>query len=110
MRKIEWLNDDLTRAVVTVESKTSRWWRRRYVTAEVILEPDVPGALLFTYDRWRFVVGGDKVSDHDHELACALVSRREIAELDRACRAHRAKLKNPWSEQAELPRAEVRKR
>lgn len=99
---IEWLNAELTRARVTVEAADSRWWRRRYVTAEVVrVEPvQEPGrpCRFRSYADWQFVVGGDRVCDHNDSLAHQIdeVQASELYWREKA--AKRAALKNPWSE------------
>lgn len=100
--KIEWLNDDLTRATVTVEADGSHWWRRRYVTADVEYIDKQ-----WDYTCWAFVVGGDRVHKHDEYIAYALHNARN-AELDkRREAAERARLKNPWTLVEPLPPARI---
>jgi hypothetical protein len=74
---IEWLNSELTRAKVTREAAKSRWWRRRYVVAEVerreLKNADIMDV---GHRQWHFVVGGDRVYDHDPHLASKLEERR----------------------------------
>lgn len=102
---IEFLDEEMTRAQVTTEAKTSRWWRRRYVTAEVRQESPPDG-----HRGWRFVLGGDRVYDHDAELASELESKLREAREWRQYHAERAKLKNPWREKAPIPPARTVRR
>jgi hypothetical protein len=115
--KIAWLNNDFTKARVTVEAVDSRWWRRRWVTALVeFIEPNVEFPSLIGYVGWRFMHGGDRVCDHDDALAQAIEEQRKVHTHQRDEDAKRARLRNPWQAKDPspdgdvlLPRARVRR-
>lgn len=106
--KLEWLNEDFTRAKITVTSDASRWYRRRYVTAEV--ERVHRDNILDGYASWLFVAGGDRVCDHDDYLAQNIERKHRDAIDLRKRAAKEAKLKNPWSPVEPLPPARTVKR
>ena len=108
---IEWLNDDLTRAMIRVEAADSRWWRPRFVAALIKrVEPDADkhGEPRWkSYADWVFFNGGDRVIDHDDELGHWIEDAYDNEKLSRKIDADRAKLKNPWAEVVELPSARI---
>lgn len=103
---VEWQNGELTHAVITVEASGSRWWRRRYVVAEVESKPDQ----FHDYSQWRFVIGGDRVCDHDDRLAQMIQITWQNESLNRERATKRAKLKSPWTATVDMPPAKVIKR
>lgn len=105
---LEWLDSDLTRVMVTAEAPDYRWWRKRFVKAEV--ERRSIDSIFADYKRWHFVIGGDRVADHDAGLASDLESHRRAKLSVRAVEAERAKLKNPWVSVEPLPPARTVKR
>jgi hypothetical protein len=60
-----------------------------------------------SYADWVFFQGGDRVVDHDDELASWIEDCADDEKRLRRDNAERAKLKNPWGEVVELPSAKV---
>lgn len=107
--KIEWRTEDMMRAMITVEGKGSRWWRRRWIVAEVVRVPSERPEIA-SYANWQFVIGGDRVCDHDDDLAQEIERRMRDDIYWRNKAEQRAKLKNPWEEARPLPPANTVKR
>lgn len=106
---VEWLNNNFTRAIVTCRAPDYRWWRRRYVRAE-IKSVAREERTWHDYNSLVFVANDVRVCDSDDQLAQDIWENRSNAIAMRNYRLHRDALAakgNPWVAVEPLPRARV---
>lgn len=92
--KIQWLDDERTRAIVT-----RGWWRKRQ--AEVRRLTDKERADAYHSDRWVFA-SGDRASELNSWLESERDAQRKLDEK-------RAVEERNWRPVAEIPEARVRR-
>jgi hypothetical protein len=94
--KIEWLNTDLTEAIVT-----RGWWRPKWTRVVRTCGSPVPSY------NWWFTATERRVSDVDYHLARAVEVAREAEMKRREREANRIADDRDWLDTGRFPRARL---